>query len=88
MGMTLGERWAEGAELDTPVQYLKGIGPKRAALLAKVGVETIGQLLFFVPRRYLDRSQMMAIRDLRPGDDVPGVPVRLCAGLRGQAVRA
>jgi ATP-dependent DNA helicase RecG len=82
MGMTLGERWAEGAELDTPVQYLKGIGPKRAALLAKVGVETIGQLLFFVPRRYLDRSQMMAIRDLRPGDEATVLGRVVTAGAR------
>ncbi len=82
MGMTLGERWAEGAELDTPVQYLKGIGPKRAELLAKVGVETIGQLLFFVPRRYLDRSQMMAIRDLRPGDEATVLGRVVTAGAR------
>jgi ATP-dependent DNA helicase RecG len=82
MAMTLGERWAEGAGLDTPVQYLKGIGPKRAALLAKVGVETIGQLLFFVPRRYLDRSQMMAIRDLRPGDEATVLGRVVTAGAR------
>jgi ATP-dependent DNA helicase RecG len=82
MAMTLGERWAEGPGLDTPVQYLNGIGPKRAALLAKVGVETIGQLLFFVPRRYLDRSQMMAIRDLRPGDEATVLAKVVTAGAR------
>ena len=49
MSVTLGDVWAEGADQDAPVQYLKGIGPKRAELLAKVGVETVGQLLFFVP---------------------------------------
>jgi ATP-dependent DNA helicase RecG len=68
--------------LDTPVQYLKGIGPKRAALFARVGVETVRQLLFFAPRRYLDRSQMMAIRDLKPGDEATVIGRVVAAGAR------
>ncbi|MEO0079831.1 MAG: ATP-dependent DNA helicase RecG [candidate division WOR-3 bacterium] len=55
--------------LATPIQFLKGIGPKRAALFARIGVETVGQLLFLAPRRYLDRSRMLPIRDLRVGDE-------------------
>jgi ATP-dependent DNA helicase RecG len=82
MAVTLGDVWAEGADFDTPVQYLKGIGPKRAALLAKVGVETVGQLLFFVPRRYLDRSQMLAIRNLQPGDEATVLARVVTAGAR------
>jgi len=63
---------AEGRSggLDTRIQYLKGIGPKRAALFAKVGVETVGQLLFHVPVRYIDRSKTLPIRHIRPGDEV------------------
>jgi ATP-dependent DNA helicase RecG len=68
--------------LDTPVQYLKGIGPKRAALLAKLGVETVGHLLFLVPRRYIDRSQVLAITDLRPGDEATVIGRIVTAGGR------
>jgi ATP-dependent DNA helicase RecG len=82
MSVTLGDVWAEGADFDTPVQYLKGIGPKRAELLAKVGVETVGQLLFFVPKRYLDRSQMLAIRDLQPGDEATVLARVVTSGTR------
>jgi len=56
--------------LDTPVQFLKGVGPKRSKLLAKLGITTIRELLFHVPRRYVDRSRTLAVRDLKPGEDV------------------
>ncbi len=55
--------------LETPIQYLKGIGPKRAEQFARLGVETVGQLLFLVPRRYIDRSSVVPIRTLRVGDE-------------------
>ena len=38
-----------------PIQYAKGVGPKRAALLAKLGVATVEDALWYVPRRYDDR---------------------------------
>lgn len=38
----------------TPVQYLKGVGEKRAKILAKLGIFTVGDLLHFYPRNYLD----------------------------------
>ncbi|MGQ9678356.1 MAG: ATP-dependent DNA helicase RecG [bacterium] len=55
--------------LATPIQYLKGIGPKRAQQFARIGVKTVGDLLFLVPRRYLDRSQVLTISRLRVGDE-------------------
>ena len=39
---------------DTPVQYVKGVGPKTAEKLAKLGVETLSDLLQLYPRRYVD----------------------------------
>lgn len=42
--------------LQTPIQYVKGIGPKTAQRFAKLGVETVGDLLTFYPRNYLDYS--------------------------------
>ncbi len=56
--------------LDTPVQFLKGIGPRRASQLAKLGIETVGQLLFHIPRRYVDRSRTVPIRQVMPGDEI------------------
>ena len=36
------------------VAYVKGVGPKRAELLKKLGVETVYDLLYFFPRTYID----------------------------------
>ena len=52
--------------LQTPVQYLKGVGPRRAALFKSVGVETVEDLLYYIPRRYLDRSTVTPISQLKP----------------------
>jgi len=49
---------------ETEIQYLKGIGPKRALRLNKIGVETINDLLFLVPRRYIDRTKIVNIHEL------------------------
>jgi ATP-dependent DNA helicase RecG len=54
--------------LDTPAQYVKGVGPRRATLLAKLGITTVEDVLYHVPRRYVDRSRIASIRDLRPGE--------------------
>ncbi len=50
--------------MGTPVQYLKGVGERRAAALTKIGIETLQDLLEFRPRRYLDRREVRTIRDL------------------------
>jgi ATP-dependent DNA helicase RecG len=51
----------------TPVQYLKGVGPKRAKAFAKAGINTIEDLLHFSPRRYEDRTNFTSISGLKPG---------------------
>jgi len=56
--------------LQTPVQYVKGIGEKRAERLLEVGVETIHDLLYYLPRRYLDRSHITKIRQLIENTEV------------------
>jgi ATP-dependent DNA helicase RecG len=53
--------------LSTPLQYIKGVGPKRAADLARVRLNTVEDLLFRFPLRYEDRSQLQPIASLRPG---------------------
>jgi ATP-dependent DNA helicase RecG len=67
--------------LDTPIQYLKGVGPRRAAYLLRLGVATVRDLLFLVPRRYLDRTRLYNIRELKPGDDVSIWGKVIAAGL-------
>jgi ATP-dependent DNA helicase RecG len=51
--------------LDTPIEFLKGVGPQRAALLqTELGIFTFNDLLQHYPFRYLDRSTYHQIKDL------------------------
>ena len=61
---------SKSIRLDEPVQYLKGIGPKRAGLLERAGVLTVRDLLDYFPRRYLDRSRIAKIHHLRINEQV------------------
>ncbi len=55
-------------KLDTEVQYLPGVGPKRASLLrTELEVETVGDLLRTYPFRYIDRSSIQFITDVQSG---------------------
>ncbi|MBQ1905846.1 MAG: ATP-dependent DNA helicase RecG, partial [Bacteroidales bacterium] len=54
-------------EWDSSIQFLSGVGPKRASLLQKeLGVETISDLLHLYPFRYIDRSKYTLIADIHP----------------------
>ena len=53
--------------LDTPLQFLKGVGPRKAADLKRAGLVTVEDLLYRLPFRYEDRSRMQPIASLRPG---------------------
>lgn len=63
---TTRRRQAE-SPLRAPVQYLKGVGPARAAALARLGIERVGDLLYHVPRRHEDRRDFTPLRDLVHG---------------------
>jgi len=56
-------------KLSSPIQYVKGIGPKRALYFQRLGVESVRDLLYLVPRRYLDYTTIVKIRDLKIEDD-------------------
>src|SRR5205823_1124361 len=56
--------------LATPLQYLKGVGPRRAADFEHAGLVTIEDLLYRFPIRYEDRSRLQSIAALRPGQTV------------------
>jgi ATP-dependent DNA helicase RecG len=48
----------------SPVSMIDGFGPKRVAALRESGIETAGDLLYHFPRRYLDRSHIVPLRDI------------------------
>ncbi len=48
---------------DTPIQYLKTIGPKRAEVFEKIGIKTVRDLLYYFPTQYLDRSKILSSND-------------------------
>jgi len=55
--------------LETPIEYLKGVGPKRAELLKKeLGIRTYEDLLFHFPFRYVDRSAYQKVADAAYSD--------------------
>src|SRR5712691_3432098 len=53
--------------LDVPAQYVKGVGPARAVQLARLGLQTVEDLLYHAPHRYEDRSHLASIASLVPG---------------------
>jgi len=55
---------------ETDVMYIKGVGPKIAGVLNKIGIFTASDLLTYYPRKYLDYSIRTQIKDLSIGDDV------------------
>jgi ATP-dependent DNA helicase RecG len=55
-------------ELSTPVQYVKGVGPRIAEVLAAKGVHTVDDLLHYLPFRYEDRVNPRRIGELRAGE--------------------
>jgi len=60
---------------DTAIQYLPGVGPKRAALLeSELGISTVGDLVRLYPFRYIDRSSIVRIADVHP--DLAQVQIR------------
>ena len=64
-----------------PLQYLKGVGPRKAADLKKAGLNTVEDLLFRFPLRYEDRSRLQSIISLKPGQTVAIAGEVLNAGL-------
>lgn len=70
------------------VQFLKGVGPKSAMILAKLGLKTVEDVLWYLPRRYDDRSNLPQLVMLRPGEAqsvrgrVRGVTTRRISGGR------
>src|SRR4030066_2501433 len=53
---------------DLRIQYIKGVGPKRAGLLTRLGIKTVKDAFYYLPYRYENRSKIRKIADLRYGN--------------------
>ncbi len=73
--------------LSAPAQFLKGIGPRRAEQLARLGLATFEDLLYHLPFRYEDRRELRRIAELRLGEEATTV-VEIAAAGEGRAGRA
>ncbi|MCL4527801.1 MAG: OB-fold nucleic acid binding domain-containing protein [Chloroflexi bacterium] len=58
------------AALNAALTVLQGVGPKHAQTLAELGMSTLGDMLYYFPRRYEDYSQLKPIKNLWYGEDV------------------
>lgn len=62
-----------------PVQYLKGVGPGRARLLERLGIATVGDLLYYFPRAYEERKVAKNIAEVEAGEKIQTVRGRVGA---------
>jgi ATP-dependent DNA helicase RecG len=68
--------------LDSPITTLRGVGPRQASLLEKLGVRVIRDLVYLFPRRYDDYSQLKPINRLEYGEEVTIIAKVWDAGTR------
>jgi ATP-dependent DNA helicase RecG len=68
--------------LATPLQFLRGVGPRRAADFQRIGVHTVEDLLLRLPMRYEDRAQVVPIGSLRNGHVVTVIGEVVTSGIR------
>ncbi len=65
----------------TPIQYVKGVGPKLAKLFEKKGIRTVEDALYFLPRCYEDRRNLRKISELKAGRKETGFGEILLSGV-------
>ncbi len=80
------------APLEDSVQFLKGVGPRKAELLHNAGIDTVGDLIFWLPFRYEDRRRFPTVSAARIGEEgsflgaITGVREVRPRGRRGRAI--
>ncbi|NKB65557.1 MAG: ATP-dependent DNA helicase RecG [Candidatus Latescibacteria bacterium] len=60
----------ETSVLGAAVEQVKGVGTRRASVLKEAGIHTLGDLLYYLPRRYLDRQRILPIDRVLAGQEV------------------
>jgi ATP-dependent DNA helicase RecG len=68
--------------LESPITALQGVGPRQAGRLARLGIQTIRDMLYFFPRRHDDYSQLKPINRLEYGEEVTIIAQVWDAGVR------
>jgi len=58
---------AQASRRESAIRYVKGVGPRRAAQLLQLGIETVEDACYYPPRRYEDRTRLSSIREAAPG---------------------
>jgi len=71
---------APTVQINADLQFIKGVGPVRAQALSKLGINTVEDLLYYFPRRHLDRTTITPIRSLNSGDTATIVGKILACG--------
>lgn len=66
----------------TPLRYIRGIGPRRAEALEKLGVKNLRDLFYLFPRRYEDRSKILKITEITPAENATIQGEVLTLGIR------
>lgn len=56
-------------KLQTPIQFVKGVGPRQAKLFARIGVRTVEEALYLIPRHWEDRTKLTPLAKLQPGSE-------------------
>ncbi|UCE08532.1 MAG: DNA helicase RecG, partial [bacterium] len=69
-------------KLNSSLRFLKGIGEKRAEALKKADIHTIRDLFYYFPRRYLDRSNITPMRNLKQNEIVTVVGKIVSKGIK------
>jgi ATP-dependent DNA helicase RecG len=64
------------------LQFIKGIGPRRAEILYKYGIKTVTDLFNYFPRKYVDRSHIVPLNKLQPEQEVTVIGRIEAAGIR------
>ncbi|MFC1581274.1 ATP-dependent DNA helicase RecG [Candidatus Neomarinimicrobiota bacterium] len=60
----------DAIDSDSALQFIKGIGPARSKVLAESGLKTVLDLLYYFPRRHLNRTTVTSIKELKRGTNV------------------
>ena len=70
---------------NTDITYLKGVGPARSKVLDSMGITTVEDLLYYFPRRHLDRTTVDKITHLQPGSNSTLIgKIEVCGKRRGR----
>ncbi len=73
---------SESPQKSFDLQYLKGIGPKRADILVRFDLSSLHQLLNYFPRRYIDRTTILPLNNLIEGQEVTVIGKVEAAGIK------